>query len=463
MKKKRISTIAICMMLFLTLALTPVFGASAITLSLDDEELASDAAPIIQDGRTLVPIRVITENLNCDVKWDKDTKTVTITEENANVLKLTIGSKEGIKTKVDGTESTFQMDVPASIISGRTMVPIRAITENLSSAPQIGWSNTLRKVCIYTPGYLSENGINNVDSHIAGLKATINTSNIKYLGYCFVYVDGETYPHDQRTRIIDADGVHYINGLDYVNCMYGTNDISNIYAVSGESWVGYKKLIDNPYGGSDGYYQTEYKEGEYGEITKKYSKVVTKTLIEDAVDSDGMPMEQYDEVRNDVLVNTDKNTKFLYPIISYGGEIYIPLTGGLYNGDSINYTVGKNSSNLVIASSYYLQQNEKAAQEKAEQEAQAKEAAAKEEAARQSIKVGDTVYATTVFYKCWGTVEQVNGSKVKVNWVQVTDIYGMLVDDYYNEMDALSQASMSTKGIMMGTSTWVNLSDLYKK
>ena len=37
-----------------------------------------DAAPVIINGRTLVPIRVIAENLNCKVDWDAQSKTVTI-------------------------------------------------------------------------------------------------------------------------------------------------------------------------------------------------------------------------------------------------------------------------------------------------------------------------------------------------------------------------------------------------
>jgi len=35
--------------------------------------------PIIQNGRTMLPLRFVTENLGCSVAWDKDTQTITIT------------------------------------------------------------------------------------------------------------------------------------------------------------------------------------------------------------------------------------------------------------------------------------------------------------------------------------------------------------------------------------------------
>ena len=35
--------------------------------------------PIIKDGRTMLPVRFVVENLGCKVDWDQDTKTVTIT------------------------------------------------------------------------------------------------------------------------------------------------------------------------------------------------------------------------------------------------------------------------------------------------------------------------------------------------------------------------------------------------
>ena len=51
-------------------AVSPVFAADDITVYLNMRELAFDQPPIIQDGRTLVPVRAIFEALGAEVTWD---------------------------------------------------------------------------------------------------------------------------------------------------------------------------------------------------------------------------------------------------------------------------------------------------------------------------------------------------------------------------------------------------------
>lgn len=47
-------------------------------LVLNGKRMSAQVAPIIQGGRTLVPLRLVSEQLGLNVKWDKKTKTVTI-------------------------------------------------------------------------------------------------------------------------------------------------------------------------------------------------------------------------------------------------------------------------------------------------------------------------------------------------------------------------------------------------
>jgi len=35
--------------------------------------------PEIVNGRTMIPLRFVAENLGCDVQWDPNTQTITIT------------------------------------------------------------------------------------------------------------------------------------------------------------------------------------------------------------------------------------------------------------------------------------------------------------------------------------------------------------------------------------------------
>ncbi|MCL1883206.1 MAG: cellulase family glycosylhydrolase [Defluviitaleaceae bacterium] len=75
-----------------------------------------DVLPMIVDGRTLIPVRFIANALGADVLWDEDEQRVTLESED-NSLSFVIG------------EAAQGMDVPAQIIDGRTMVPIRFVGE----------------------------------------------------------------------------------------------------------------------------------------------------------------------------------------------------------------------------------------------------------------------------------------------------------------------------------------------
>jgi hypothetical protein len=84
-----------------------------------------DVAPVIKQGRTLVPIRAIAEALGATVSFDPTTNTVTITKD-GKTIQIVLGQT---KVYVNGQEVT--MDVPAENISNRTFVPIRFIAEVL--------------------------------------------------------------------------------------------------------------------------------------------------------------------------------------------------------------------------------------------------------------------------------------------------------------------------------------------
>lgn len=92
---------------------------------------AFEVPPIIKDNRTLVPFRAIAEALGAEVKWDAETRTVTVSKGDATV-QLTIGSNVAL---VNGQE--ISLDVPASIIQGRTLVPARFLANALGA--KVDW------------------------------------------------------------------------------------------------------------------------------------------------------------------------------------------------------------------------------------------------------------------------------------------------------------------------------------
>ena len=120
-------TIAIMLSVFSVTTL-----AAGMTIKLDGKNLTTDVAPFIDaNGRTMVPVRLISEGLGASVAWDAKSRLITITKS-TTVIKLTIGSKQ---ITTNGQAST--MDTAAVIASGSTYVPVRFIAEALNLTA--GW------------------------------------------------------------------------------------------------------------------------------------------------------------------------------------------------------------------------------------------------------------------------------------------------------------------------------------
>ena len=102
-------------------------------VALNNENKILDAAPLISQNRTMVPLRFIAEAFGANVSWAQDTKTVTIVID-GKVLTMRINQElEGFGA--------------APIISnGRTMVPIRYISEELGA--NVIWVPSTRTVAI---------------------------------------------------------------------------------------------------------------------------------------------------------------------------------------------------------------------------------------------------------------------------------------------------------------------------
>lgn len=84
-----------------------------------------ETAPYTKNGRTMVPVRIISERFGAEVGWDGEKQEVSIKKDDREII-LTIGSDVAY---VNG--EAFVLDAAPEEIGGRTMVPIRFISENL--------------------------------------------------------------------------------------------------------------------------------------------------------------------------------------------------------------------------------------------------------------------------------------------------------------------------------------------
>lgn len=115
----------------------------SIRVTVDGRLLSFDVPPQIVDGRTLVPLRAIFEALGASITWDGATQTVTAVRGDRTVI-LQVGAPTAT---VNGQPVTLA--VPAQIIGGRTMVPLRFVAEALGAG--VEWEGETRTARITSP------------------------------------------------------------------------------------------------------------------------------------------------------------------------------------------------------------------------------------------------------------------------------------------------------------------------
>ena len=105
------------------------------------KQVVLDQAPLIENGRTLVPFRFIGEALGAQIGWNPTNRTATYVLGAKNIV-LTIGS---LTATVNGVKTT--LDVAPKILStGRTVVPVRFISESIGA--KVDWNATTRMVTV---------------------------------------------------------------------------------------------------------------------------------------------------------------------------------------------------------------------------------------------------------------------------------------------------------------------------
>lgn len=109
-----------------------------------DPVVFSGTGPVSIDGRVLVPLRGVLEKMGAFVEWTPATRTVGAQRGTTNV-QLRIGARSAT---VNG--NPVALDVPAMIITGSTMVPLRFVGEALGAG--VVWDVTTKTVDISTTG-----------------------------------------------------------------------------------------------------------------------------------------------------------------------------------------------------------------------------------------------------------------------------------------------------------------------
>jgi flavodoxin len=120
-----------------------VLGIDSPVMLVNGKEKAVDSngtSPVIIDGRTLVPVRAIVEEMGGSVGWSSETQTAVL-EKDGNIIELVIGS-----TQAKFNDEIYTLDTEPVIINERTMLPIRFIAENFGF--DVDWNKDTRTITI---------------------------------------------------------------------------------------------------------------------------------------------------------------------------------------------------------------------------------------------------------------------------------------------------------------------------
>lgn len=117
-----------------------------ITIIVNGKIVKSDVDAYSVSSRTMIPIRVISQNLGAKVDWNNTTKGFTITKA-ATIIKGTAN-----KSQVTVNNTTKFIDADSKVVveskNGRIFAPLRFFAENLNCT--VAWDNTTKTVTVTT-------------------------------------------------------------------------------------------------------------------------------------------------------------------------------------------------------------------------------------------------------------------------------------------------------------------------
>lgn len=125
--KAKVTLAVVFIMIFITFLSTPAYGVQGIKVNINGANINFDIPPQLEKGRILVPMRKIFEALDAEVHWDGAAGSISAFKEGRKIC-LKLDSREA---RIN--DELVTLDVPARVVQGRTLVPIRFISEALGA------------------------------------------------------------------------------------------------------------------------------------------------------------------------------------------------------------------------------------------------------------------------------------------------------------------------------------------
>ena len=200
------------------------------TLSINGNSVEVETPYVVGKGTTLVPVRVISEAFGAKVNWDKETKTVTIEDSGMQII-LQIGNKTAV---VNGSETSLA--AAPELTNGRTMVPLRFISESLGAL--VGYDEATREI---TVKYVLNDAIAIRSGDFTMNKAELKLYVDNFLSQGMRIDYALQYAIDDIGSIVSAEAIFNAAGLSFT-------DEEKVAQKSAK-----ELLIESNFGGEDNY------------------------------------------------------------------------------------------------------------------------------------------------------------------------------------------------------------------
>lgn len=105
------------------------------------ESVTNDVAPIIENGRTMLPVRFVADSLGAKVEWFGEASYIKLTGEDGRVIDMRVGEKG---TLANGGYN--ELEVAPFIRDGRTYTPVRFVAEALGA--KVIWNAKTREAIL---------------------------------------------------------------------------------------------------------------------------------------------------------------------------------------------------------------------------------------------------------------------------------------------------------------------------
>ncbi len=207
----KFSVLFLAVLLLSAICVMPAQASSDdIKVYVNGHKLIFDDPPVIENDRTLVPLRAIFEAMGVPVYWDESSSTVIAIKDDVEI-KITVGS---CSPTIDG--KAVAIDVPARIINGRTFVPLRFISDAFGS--NIDWFGNSRTIMVNSHSEINIENVNNVHMEVHIFNGCEDLAMLIIASYddeeeTTLIVAGDCSDAEEIVEKLEDNGVHTIDQL----------------------------------------------------------------------------------------------------------------------------------------------------------------------------------------------------------------------------------------------------------